>query len=180
VVFELYACLMAKNGPPQRVTRCVFSLHCRSRIIDTTQQIRRRHIRRTDILRGEIESDRLRRLLDLTKGLDALRLVGNHERLLIMTWLRNQMSTSENQLVPKSPYFTHPPSSMDHSPGRYPADAEPTLVHGESPCFDEAEFDDLHHENSLLVNTSMVVPQESDAVYVAFLVVSSGNVDLPS
>jgi hypothetical protein len=171
---------MAKNGPSQRVTRCVFSLHRRVRITDTSQQIRRRHLRRTDILRGEIESDRLRRLLDLTKGLDALTLLGNHERLLIMTWLRNQMSIFENQLVPKSPYFTDPPSPMDHPPKRYLADPEPTLVHVQFPWFDEAEFDELHHETSPLVNTSIVVPQESDVVYVAFLVVSSGNLDLPS
>jgi hypothetical protein len=171
---------MAKNGPSQRVTRCVFPLHSRSRIIDTAQQNRRRHIRRTDVLRGEIESDRLRRLLDLTKSLNALRFLDNHERLLIMTWLRNQMSILADHLVPKSSYFTDPPSLTDHSLRRSLPNTEPALTYGEFPCPDEADLDGLYHETSLLVNSSVTVPQEFDVVYVAFLVVSGGNEDLPS
>ena len=121
-----------------------------------------------------MESDRLRRLLDLTKGLDALRLLGNHERLLTMTWLHNQASIFEDHLVPKSSDL---PDPTDHSPRHHLPDAEFPLTHGELPCPDEAVLDEPYHKNSLLVNTSIVEPEEFDMVYVASLVASRGNED---
>ncbi|KAI0250662.1 PIN domain-like protein [Lactifluus subvellereus] len=142
---------------------CVFDGEERT-VAKSNEQNRRRHIRRTDVLRGEIESDRLRRLLDLTKGINALRLVGNHERLLIMTWLRNQMSVFEEHLVPKPSYLPDSLSPADHYPRRYLPHPEPTLVHGEFPCPDEADLDELYHESNLLVNTGVVAPQEFDVI----------------
>jgi hypothetical protein len=145
-----------------------------STFVDRTQQNRRRQIRRTDVLRGEMESDRLRRLLDLTKGLDALHLLGNHERLLTMAWLHSQASIFEDRLVPKSSDLTDP---TDHSPRGHLPDAEFQLTHGEFPCPDEAVLDELYHKNGLLVDTNTIEPQESDMVYVASLVASGGNED---
>jgi len=130
-------------------------------IIDTTQQTRRRHIRRTDALRGEIESDRLRRLLALTRDLDALRLLDKNERLLIMTSFRNQMSSLESHSVPK-----HYPdlSSTDHSLRRRSSDVEPKLVQREISWLDEVVLEEPDHEDGLSVTTGNLTPEEIDAV----------------
>ncbi|KAI0301647.1 PIN domain-like protein [Multifurca ochricompacta] len=136
---------------------CVFDGGERT-LAKSNEQNRRRHIRRTDALRGEIESDRLRRLLGLTKGFNALRLLSEQERLLIMSSLRMQMSGFESQLVPKPDHFADPPPT-DHYPRRDLSDTEPILARGEPTGFDDVNFDELHHEVILPV---IVTPQETD------------------
>ena len=139
---------------------------CRhSGLVDTMQQNRRRLIRRTDALRGEIESDRLSRLLALTKGLDALRLFEKDERQLFMTSFRKQMAGLKDQLIPK-----HDPnqlSSTGHSLQRRFADVEPSLDQRENYWLDEVDVDELYQENGLSVATDMITPEEIDETCVA-------------
>jgi hypothetical protein len=143
---------------------------CRhSGIIDTMQQNRRRHIRRIEVLRGEMESDRLSRLLALTKGLDALRLFDKDERQLFMTSFRNQMAGLEDHLIPK-----HDPnqlSSTDHSFQRRFADVEPSLDERENYWPDDVDVDELYRENSLSVAADMIAPEEVYETCVASQVI---------
>ena len=137
------------------------------------QQNRRRHIRRTDALRGEIESERLSRLLALTKGLDALRLFDKDERQLFITSFRNQVAGLEDHLVPK-----HDPnqlSSTDHSLQRRLADVEPSLDQRENYWLDEVDVDELYQENGLSVATDMIAPEEVDETCVASQVILRGD-----
>jgi len=141
---------------------CVFDGKERT-IAKSCEQNRRRHIRRTDALRGEIESDRLRRLLALTRDLDALRLLDKNERRLIMTSFRNQMSSLETHIVPKHyPDLSH----TDHSLRRRSSDIEPKLVQREIPWLDEVvlEEEEPDHEDGLSVTTDNLTPEETDAV----------------
>lgn len=126
-------------------------------------------MRRTEVLRGEIESDRLGRLLALTKGLDALRLFDKDERQLFMTSFRNQMTGLEDNLIPK-----HDPNQLshtNHSLQRRFADVEPSLDHRENYWLDEADVDEPYHENGLSVAADMIVPEEVDEMCVAFEVI---------
>jgi hypothetical protein len=140
------------------------SLYRHSGLVDTMQQNRRRHIRRTDTLRGEIESDRLSRLLGLTKGLDSLRLLDKDERQLFMTSFRNQIFGLGDHLIPK-----HDPnqlSSTDHALQRRFADVEPCLDQRENYWPDEVDVDELYQENGLSVAADMIAPEEVDETYV--------------
>lgn len=144
----------------------VCASHCRhSGLVDAMQQNRRRHIRRTDALRGEIESDRLSRLLALTKGLDALRLLDKDERQLFTTSFRNQMAGLEDHLIPK-----HDPdqlSSTDHSLQRCFADVEPSSDQREDYWPDGVDVDELYQENSMSVAANMISPEEVDEMCAA-------------
>jgi len=144
----------------------VCASHCRhSGLVDAMQQNRRRHIRRTDALRGEIESDRLSRLLALTKGLDALRLLDKDERQLFTTSFRNQMAGLEDHLIPK-----HDPdqlSSTDHSLQRCFADVEPSSDQREDYWPDGVDVDELYQENSMSVAADMISPEEVDEMCAA-------------
>lgn len=135
-------------------------------------------MRRTDVLRGEIESDRLNRLLALRRGLDTLRLLDKDERRLIMTSFRNQMSTLEDQLV--SGDYPDRLSSTAHT-RRFLPDAEPSLAERETAWLDEVDLDELYHEDGLSVSvtTGVITPEEIDAVCVAFLVASRENKHRP-
>ena len=140
------------------------SLCRRSGLVDTVQQKRRRQIRRTDALRGEIEADRLSRLLALTKGLDALRLFDKDERQLFMTSFRNQMAGLEDH-IPK-----HDPNqllSTDHSLQRRFADVEPSLDQRENYWPDDVDVNELYQENGLCVAAEMIAPEEVDETCVA-------------
>ena len=147
---------------------------CRhSSLVDTMQQNRRRHIRRTEALRGEIESDRLSRLLALTKGLDALRLFDKNERQLFITSFRNQMAGLEDHLIPK-----HDPNQLsptEHSLQRHFADVEPSLDQMENYWLDEADVDELYQENGLFVAADMITPEEVDETCVASQVILRGD-----
>jgi hypothetical protein len=145
------------------------SVFCHSGLIDTMQQNRRRHIRRTEALRGEIESDRLSRLLALTKGLDALRLFDKDERQLFMTSFRNQMAGLEDHIIPK-----HDPNQLsftDLSLQRRFADVEPSLDQRENYWLDEVDVDELYQENGTCVAANLIAPEEVDETYVAFQVI---------
>ena len=134
-------------------------------LADTMQQNRRRHVRRTDALRGEMESDRLHRLLALTKGLDASRLLEKDERQLFITSLRNQMAGLEDHLILK-----HDPDqllSADNSLQRRFADEEPSLDQTANYWSDEVDVDELYQGNSLSVATDMIKPKEVDETCVA-------------
>ncbi|KAF8496518.1 PIN domain-like protein [Russula emetica] len=141
---------------------CVFDGEERT-VAKSSEQNRRRHIRRTDALRGEIESDRLSRLLALTKGLDALRLLDKDERQFFMTSFRNQMAGLEDHPIPK-----HDPnqlSSTDHSFKRRFADVEPSLDQRESYWPDDVDVDELYQENGLSVAADMIAPEEVDETF---------------
>jgi len=132
------------------------------------QQTRRRRLRRTDALRGEIESDRLQRLLALTRGLDALRLLAKTERLLTVTSVRNQMSSLEGQFVPE--HDQEQPSSPSHPLQRHLSDVEPNVAQRDMPWPDEVDLNELYRESGQLVGVRFVPPDDIDAVYVVFLV----------
>jgi hypothetical protein len=154
---------------------CV-SLYFHSCLVDTMQQNRRRHIRRTDALRGEIESDRLRRLLALTKGLDALRLLDKNERPLFMTSFRDQMASLESHFVPK--HYLDQLSSTDQSLRRH-FDVEPSLDQREIPWLDEVDLDELYYKNGLSVAADIIAPEEIDLTCVASQVASHENKHRP-
>lgn len=136
---------------------------------DTMQQNRRRHVRRTDALRGEMESNRLSRLLALTKGLDASRLLEKDERQLFMKSLRNQMAGSEDHIILK--HDPHQLLSTDHSLQRRFADKEPSLDQTENYWPDEVDVDELYQENSLSVTADMTTPKKVDETCVASQVI---------
>jgi len=142
-------------------TICVFDGEERT-VAKSSEQNRRRHIRRTDVIRGEIESDRLRRLLALTRDLDTLRLLDKDERLHTMTSFRNRMSILESHLVPKQ-YSDRQPST-DHSLGRATSEEELDLAQRESPWIDEVDLDEIHHEDGLFVTAAKFTPEDIDAV----------------
>jgi hypothetical protein len=149
------------------------SLFHHSGLVDTMQQNRRRHIRRTDALRGEIESDRLSRLLALTKGLDALRLFDKDERQLFIKSFRNQTAGLEDHLIPR-----HDPnqlSSTDHPLQRRFVDVEPSLDQREIYWLDEVDVDELYQENGLSVAADMIPPEEFDETCVASQVIFRGD-----
>jgi hypothetical protein len=108
----------------------------------------------------------------LTRGLDALRLLDRNDRLLIMTSFRNQMTSLENQSVPK--HYSDQLSSTDHSLQRHLPDPELNLAQREFPWLDEVDFDELHHEDRLSVTNDQSTP-EVDEEYVGFLVDSHYN-----
>ncbi|KAI9441288.1 PIN domain-like protein [Lactarius indigo] len=143
---------------------CVFDGEERT-TAKSSEQSRRRNIRRTDAFRGEIESDRLRRLLDMTKDLNALRLLDKDERLLIMTSLREQMSNFEGNLVPKPLDLAVQPSAISQSSRSRLLDADPALAPGEFSHFEDADLEDLFHENCLSVNTTAVASQDIDLMF---------------
>jgi hypothetical protein len=149
------------------------SLFRHSGHIDTMQQNRRRHIRRTDALRGEIESDRLSRLLALTKGLDALRLFDKDERQLFITSFRNQMAGLGDHLISKGD--PDQLSSTDHSLQRRFADVEPCLDQNENYWLDEVDVDELYQENGLSVAADIIAPEEVDETCVASQVILRGD-----
>jgi len=126
------------------------------------EQIRRRHLRRTDALRGEIESDRLQRLLALTRGFDALRLLDKNERLLTVTLVRNQMSSLEGQLVPE--HDQEQPSSPSRLLQRHLSDVELNVAQRDMPWPDEVDLDELYHESGQSVGVRFVPPDDIDAV----------------
>lgn len=143
---------------------------CRhSGLIDAMQQNRRRRIRRTDALRGEIESDRLNRLLALTRGLDALRLFDKDERQLFMTSFRKQMAGLEDHLIPK--YGPNQLSSTDLSLQRRFAGVEPSLDQREIFWPDEADVDELYQEHGTSVAADMIAPEDIDETCVVFQVI---------
>jgi hypothetical protein len=153
---------MAKNGPPQRAARFVFPLYARFCFINAMQQTRRRLLRRTDALRGEIESDRLQRLLALTRGFDALRLLDKNERLLTVTLVRNQMSSLEGQLVPE--HDQEQSSSPSHLLERHLSDGEPNVAQRDMPWPDEVDLNELYHESCQSVGVRFVPPDDIDPV----------------
>ncbi|KAF8273485.1 PIN domain-like protein [Lactarius quietus] len=123
---------------------CVFDGEERT-AAKSNEQNRRRLLRRTEAFRGEIESDRLRRLLDMTKDLNALRLLDKDERLLIMASLRKQMSNLEAPLL----------------------DADPTLISGEFTYSEDGDLEALFHENALSVNGTAPAPQDIDLMFAS-------------
>ena len=142
---------------------------CRhSGLVDTMQQNRRRNIRRTDALRGEMESDRLSRLLALTKGLDALRLFDKNKRQHFLTSFRSQMAGLESHLIPK--LDPNQLSSIDHSLQRHFADVEPSWDQRENYWPDEVDVDELYREDSLSVAADMIAPEEVSETCVPFQV----------
>jgi hypothetical protein len=145
---------------------CV-SLYGHSYLVNTMQQNRRRLLRRTDALRGEIESDRLRRLLALTRGLDALRLLGKDDRPLFMTSFRNQMASLDD---PKH----HPDrlSSTDLSLRHHFSDVEPGLDQRDIAWPDEVDLDELYYTNGVSVATDAIAPEDIDVTCVASQVAS--------
>jgi flap endonuclease-1 len=145
------------------------SLCRQSGLVDTIQQNRRRRIRRTDALRGEIESDRLSRLLALTKGLDALRLLDKDEHQFFMTSFRNQMAGLEDHPMPK--HDPHQLSSTDRSLQRRFADVESFLDQKENYWADEVDVNELYQENGLSVAAEMIAPEEVDETCVASQVI---------
>jgi hypothetical protein len=173
MALELSACLTAKNGPSLRATKCVFPSTVTPCLIDTMQQNRRRDIRRTDALRGEIESDRLKRLLALTRGLDALRLLDKNERLLFATAFRNQMASLDSRFVPK--HYPDQPSLTDHSLQRRFSDVEASLDQREFPWLDEVDLDELYYKNGVSVATDVFTPEETDVTCVGSQVASREN-----
>lgn len=149
------------------------SLYGHSCLVDMTQQNRRRHIRRTDALRGEIESDRLKRLLALTKGLDALRLLDKNERLLFIASFRNQMAKLDGHFVPK--HYPDQPSLTDHYLQRRFSEVESSLDQRETPWLDEVDLDELYYKNGLSVANDEFTPEETDVMCVGSHVVSREN-----
>jgi len=123
---------------------------------------------RTDALRGEIESDRLQRLLALTRDLDALRFLDKNKRLLIVTSVRNQMSSLGDQLAPE--HDQEQPPYPSHPLQRHISDAEPNPAQRDMPWPDEVDLDELYRESGQSVGVSFVPPDDIDAVYVTFLV----------
>ena len=146
-------------------------------MVDATQQNRRRLLRQTDAFRGEMESDRLRRLLDMTKDLNTLRLLDKDERLLIVSSLRKQMSDVQGNLAFKAVDLAYQPSLTNQSPRSHLPDADPTLISGESTYSEDGDLKALFHENSLFVNVTTAAPQDIDLMYVAPLISSHENKD---
>ena len=142
-------------------------------MIDATQQRRRRLLRQTDAFRGEIESDRLRRLLDMTKDLNALRLLGKDERLLMRASLRKQMSDLERKAVD----LAHQPSPINQSLRSRFLDADPKLISGEVSDSEDDLKEALFHENALSVTATEPAPQDVDLMYAAPLISSHENKD---
>ncbi|KAH9042548.1 PIN domain-like protein [Lactarius pseudohatsudake] len=142
---------------------CVFDGEERT-TAKSSEQSRRRNIRRTDAFRGEIELDRLRRLLDMTKDLNALRLLDKDERLHIVTSLREHMSNFEGDLVFKPLDLASQPSPISQSSRSNLLDADPALSPGEFSHLEDADLEDLFHENCLSVNTIAVAPQDIDMI----------------
>jgi hypothetical protein len=136
-------------------------------VIDATQQSRRRLLRRTDAFRGEMESDRLRRLLDMTKDLNALRLLDKDERMLIVASLRKQMSNLEGNPVLKPVDLANQPSPINQPPQAPLLDADPTLISGEFTYSEVGDLEAPFHENALSVNATAPAPQDIDLMYVA-------------
>jgi hypothetical protein len=146
-------------------------------MIDATQQSRRRLVRRTDAFRGEMESDRLKRLLDMTKDLNSLRLLEKDERLLIVTSLRKQISNFEGNLGFKPLDLANQSSPINQSPRNHRLDADSALIPDEFSHSEDDDLEDLFHENALSVNTTAPTPQDIDLMYVAPVVSSHENND---
>jgi hypothetical protein len=146
-------------------------------MVDATQLNRRRLLRQTDAFRGEMESDRLRRLLDMTDGLNSLRLLDKDERLLIVSSLREQMSNLEGNLAFKAVDLAQQPSPTNQSPRSRLLDADPTLISGEFTYCEDDDLETLFRENSLSVNVTAAAPQDIDLMYVAPLISSHENKD---
>jgi len=72
------------------------------------------------------------------------------------------MTSLESRLVPKQ-YSDQQPSA-DHSLGRATSEEELNLAQRESPWIDEADLDEVHHEDGLSVTTAKFTPQDADAV----------------
>lgn len=137
-------------------------------MIDATQLNRRRLLRRTEAFRGEIESDRLRRLLGMTKDLNALRSLDKDERLLIVSSLRKQMSNLEGNFVFKPEGLANQPSLINQPPPAHLLDADPTPISGE---FSHSEDGDLEAPfYDLSANATAPAPQDIDLMYVAPLI----------
>jgi hypothetical protein len=98
----------------------------------------------------------------LTRGLDALRLFDKDERLLIMTSFRSQMTSLDNQPVPKR--YPDQLYSTDHSLRRHLRGAELKMTQRDFPWLDEVDFDELYHEDELSVTTDQITSEEVDAV----------------
>ncbi|KAH9048395.1 PIN domain-like protein [Lactarius hengduanensis] len=145
---------------------CVFDGEERT-TAKSSEQSRRRNIRRTDAFRGEIELDRLRRLLDMTKDLNALRLLDKDERLHIVTSLREHMSNFEGDLVLKPLDLASQSSPISRSSRSCLLDADPALSPGEFSHLEDADLEDLFHENCLSVNTNAVAPQDIDLMFAS-------------
>jgi hypothetical protein len=103
----------------------------------------------------------------LTRGLDALRLLDKNDRQLIMTSFRNQMTSLENQFVPK--HYSDQLSSTDHSLGRHLPDAELNLAQREFSWLDEVDFDELYHEDGLSITNDQITPEGVDTEYVGWV-----------
>ncbi|KAH9177730.1 PIN domain-like protein [Lactarius sanguifluus] len=157
---------------------CVFDGEERT-TAKSSEQSRRRNIRRTDAFRGEIESDRLRRLLDMTKDLNALRLLDKDERLHIVTALREHMSNFEGNLVPKPLDLASQSSPISQSSRSHLLDADPALSPGEFSHLEDADLEDLFHENCPFVNTTAVAPQDIDLMFASQYSAGTEEPDLP-
>lgn len=137
-------------------------------MIDVTQQNRRRLLRQTEAFRGEMESDRLRRLLGMTKDLNALRLLDKDERLLIVASLREQMSNLKGNLVFKPVNLANQPSLINQAAPAHLLDADPIPISGE---FTHSEDGDLEAPiYDMAVNATAPAPQDIDQMYVAPLI----------
>ncbi|KAI9509050.1 PIN domain-like protein [Russula earlei] len=140
---------------------CVFDGEERT-VAKSCEQTRRRHIRRTDALRGEIESDRLRRLLALTRSLNALQVLDKDERRLIMASVRNQTTSLDGQLF--LVHDTDQLSSTSHPIQSHLSGAEPNLARTEVAWPDGAELDELYREKDMSVGVDIFTPGDIDAI----------------
>ncbi|KAH9060626.1 PIN domain-like protein [Lactarius vividus] len=157
---------------------CVFDGEERT-TAKSSEQSRRRNIRRTDAFRGEIESDRLRRLLDVTKDLNALRLLDKDERLLIVTSLREHMTNFEGNPVLKPLDLASQSSPISQSSRTRLLDADPALSPGEFFHLENADLEDLFRENCPSVNTTAFAPQDIDLIYDLGDRLSFPDIELP-
>ncbi|KAN0131974.1 PIN domain-like protein [Lactarius tabidus] len=145
---------------------CVFDGEERT-TAKSNEQSRRRLLRRTDAFRGEMESDRLRRLLDMTKDLNALRLLDKDERMLIVASLRKQMSNLEGNPVLKPVDLANQPSPINQPPQAPLLDADPTLISGEFTYSEVGDLEAPFHENALSVNATAPAPQDIDVMFAS-------------
>ena len=72
------------------------------------------------------------------------------------------MTSLESHFVPKR-YSDQQPST-DHSLRRATSEVELNLAQRETPWLDEADLDELHHEDGLAVTATKIMPEDIDAV----------------
>ena len=113
----------------------------------------------------------------MTKDLNALRLLDKDERLLIVASLREHMSNFEGNLVLKSLDLANKSSPINQSHRSRLLDTDPALTPTEFSHLEDADLEDLFHENALSVGTTAAAPQDIDLMYVAPVISSHENKD---